>query len=214
MIAHPAPPARSRALLEQVRAPWLHYVDGAALTIRGARPQDLPAVALMHRRCSAKSLLDRYRTGGRAPAIIVLDRQVREPMSFVVTTEDGRVVASSRIGADGLHQFGSAEISMLVEDGWQRLGIGRALLRHCAAAAAFAGYRQLISYPGTTATSVQRLMASGRHDPADDRRAAPPAHGAVRPRQPRARHPRQRRGGGAGGAGAGLTCSHGTVSSP
>ena len=49
---------------------------------------------------------------------------------------------------------------MLVEDGWQRLGIGRALLRHSAAAAAFAGYRQLISYPGTTATSVQRLMST------------------------------------------------------
>ena len=48
---------------------------------------------------------------------------------------------------------------MLVEDQWQRLGVGRALLRHCAAVAALSGYRQLISYPGTTAGTVQRMMA-------------------------------------------------------
>ena len=160
MTAHTLPPARSRALLDQVRAPWLHYADGTALVVRGARPQDLPGVALMHGRCSAKSLLDRYRTGGRAPAIIVLDRQVREPLSFVVTTEDGRVVATARVAPDGLHAFGSAEISLLVEDGWQRLGIGRALLRHTAAVAATTGFRQLISYPGTTAAVVQRLVAA------------------------------------------------------
>lgn len=160
MTAHTLPPARPRTVLAQLRAPWLLYLDGAVLTVRGAGTHDLPGVALMHRRCSAKSLLDRYRTGGRAPAIIVLDRQVRDPLSFVVTTEDSRVVAVARVAADGLHAFGSAEISMLVEDGWQRLGVGRALLRHCAGAAALAGHRQLISYPGTTATTVQRLMSA------------------------------------------------------
>lgn len=152
--------AQNRAVLDQVRAPWLLYVDGSALTVRGARPQDLPGVALMHGRCSAKSLLDRYRTGGRAPAVIVLDRQVRDPLSFVVTSEHGRVVAVARVAPDGLHAFGSGELSMLVEDQWQRLGVGRALLRHCAAAAALTGARQLISYPGTTAGTVQRLMAT------------------------------------------------------
>jgi GNAT superfamily N-acetyltransferase len=150
----------ARGVLDQARAPWLLYVDGTPLTVRGARPQDLPAVALMHGRCSAKSLLDRYRTGGRAPAVIVLDRHVRDPLSFVVTAEDGRVVATARIAPDGLHNFGSGELSMLVEDQWQRLGVGRAVLRHCAAVATLVGYRQLISYPGTTAVAVQRLMAT------------------------------------------------------
>lgn len=154
------PLSRHRAVLEQVRGPWLLHADRTALTVRGALPQDLPGVALMHRRCSAKSLLDRYRTGGTAPAILVLDRQVREPLSFVVTTEDARTVAIARVAADGLHRFGSAEISVLVEDSWQRLGVGRALLRHCAAAAATTGYRQLISYPGTTASTVQRLVSA------------------------------------------------------
>jgi GNAT superfamily N-acetyltransferase len=142
------------------RAPWLLYVDRTALTVRGGRPQDLPGVALMHGRCSPKSLLDRYRAGGRAPAIIVLDRQIRDPLSFLVTTDHGRVVASARVAPDATHASGSAEIAVLVEDQWQGLGIGRALLRHCAAAAATAGFHQLIAYPGTTSAAVHRLMAT------------------------------------------------------
>jgi len=143
-----------------VRAPWLLYVDGTPLTVRGAQAHDLPGVALMHGRCSPKSLLDRYRTGGRPPAILVLDRQVRDPLSFVATTENGRVVALGHVVRDSIHTFSSAEMSLLVEDQWQGLGVGRALLRHCAAAAALSGYRQLISYPGTTAGAVQRMVAS------------------------------------------------------
>ena len=158
MTAHTMPRNVGGTGIDQIRAPWLLYLDGAALTVRGAVPQDLPAVARMHGRCSAKSLLDRYRTGGRPPAIIVLDRHVRDPLSFVVTTDDARVVALSRVAPDPDHSFGSAEIAMLVEDQWQRIGVGRALLRHTAAAAALTGYRQLISYPGTTSGTVQRLM--------------------------------------------------------
>src|SRR6478672_10293233 len=106
--------------IKQIRAPWMLYVYGTALTVRGAVPQDLPGVALMHGRCSAKSLLDRYRTGGRPPAILVLDRHVRDPLSFVVTTDNGRVVALARVAPDPAHAFGSAEIALLVEDQWQR----------------------------------------------------------------------------------------------
>jgi GNAT superfamily N-acetyltransferase len=157
MTAHR--PLSDGATVERVREPWMIYLHGTPLTVRGARPQDLPGVALMHRRCSPKSLLDRYRTGGRPPAIIVLDRQVRDPLSFVVTAEDGRVVATSRVVPDATHQVGSGEISMLVEDSWQALGLGRSLLRHTAAAASLARYRQLISYPGTTVSTIQRMMA-------------------------------------------------------
>ena len=159
MTARTMPPRlRSLVAVDHVREPWMLYVDGTILTVRGATPQDLPGVALMHGRCSAKSLLDRYRTGGRAPAIIILDRHVRDPLSFVVTCDDGRIVGMSRVAPDETHTIGSGEVSMLIEDSWQRLGIGRSLLRHTAAAAALSGYRQLISYPGTTAGVVQRLM--------------------------------------------------------
>ena len=134
------------------------YVDGTLLTVRGATPRDLPGVALMHSRCSAKSLLDRYRCGGRPPAILVLDGQMREPLSFVAIADDGRVVATARVARDPSHLV-AAEVALLVEDQWQRLGIGRALLRHCAAAAMLSGYRQLFAYPGTTASVVRQLMS-------------------------------------------------------
>jgi GNAT superfamily N-acetyltransferase len=160
MTAHRLPTGPDRATAETARAPWLLYLDGTALIVRGARLQDLPGVARMHARCSAKSLLDRYRIGGRAPAIIVLDRHLRDPLSFVVTAQDGRIVGLARIAPDAAHPFGSAEVSMLVEDNWQGLGVGRALLGHSAAAAALANYRQLIAYPGTTAAMIQRLMAA------------------------------------------------------
>jgi GNAT superfamily N-acetyltransferase len=136
----------------------MFYVDGTILTVRGATHQDLPGVALMHSRCSAKSLLDRYRAGGRPPAVLILDKHVREPLSFVVTADDGRTVAMSLVSPDGTHAVGSGEIAMIVEDDWQALGIGTALLRHTSAAALICGYRQLISYPGTTASTIQRLM--------------------------------------------------------
>src|SRR4051794_26504872 len=98
-----------------VREPWMLYVDGTVLTVRGAVPRDLPGVALMHARCSAKSLLDGYRNGGRSPAIAILERLVREPLSFVAVTEEGRVVALARISTDPAHGYGSAAAAMLVE---------------------------------------------------------------------------------------------------
>ena len=151
---------RTRTLVstDNVRAPWLLPADGIILTVRGATPQDLPGVAVMHSRCSAKTLLDRYRTGGRSPGVIILDRQLREALSYVASTEDGRVIATAQLSPDTDHPIGSAEIAILVEDEWQALGIGRSLLRHCAAAASLSGYRQLIAYPGTTAPVIQRLM--------------------------------------------------------
>jgi len=150
----------SRSNVANARAPWLIYADGTMLTVRGAAPQDLPGVAMMHKRCSAKTLLDRYRAGGRAPAVLILDSYLRQPLSFVARTEDGQVVALAQLSPDLDHTVGSVEIAILIEDEWQTLGIGRTLLRHAAAAAALAGYRQLIAYPGTTLPVIQRLMGT------------------------------------------------------
>jgi GNAT superfamily N-acetyltransferase len=140
------------------RQPWLLRVDSQSLLIRPSRSRDLAAVAAMHGRCSPQSLLDRYRSGGRPPAVLALDYQLRAPLSFIATTRDGQVVANAVAIPDEIHGAESAEVGILVEDAWQGLGIAREIMPHVAGAARVAGYTQLIAYPGTTVTSAQHLM--------------------------------------------------------
>lgn len=143
--------------------PITFVIDDEVLTVRPARSSDLPAVAMLHGRCSPRSLLDRYRAGGRAPSIAVLDHQLRQPLSFVVTSQSGRLVACATATPDPEHGLPSTVIGLLVEDACQGRGIGHALLRYAAACARRAGYRQLITYPGTRAEAVIHFMGAVGH---------------------------------------------------
>ena len=148
---------------ELVGEPWTLRVDGVELTVRPSSQHDLAGTAVMHRRCSARSMLGRYRLGGRPPAVLALDRQLRQPMSFVVALRQSGpgpapIIATASLATDARHDESSAEIALLVEDSWQRLGIGRELVRHLAGAAALAGYHDLVAYPGAAMAGVQRLM--------------------------------------------------------
>ena len=51
-----------------------------------------------------------------------------------------------------------AEIGVVVEDAWQGLGIGRALVRHLAAGAVLAGLRELVTPSQTSADVSTRLL--------------------------------------------------------
>lgn len=141
-----------------VRQPWQLRVGRRRLTVRPSTRHDLAAVVGMHRRCSARSLLDRYRFGGRPPAIAALDRALRQTYSVVAVTECGDVVAAGCLGHDGIHDKYCVEVGLLVEDAWQRMGIGTELICHLAGAAQVAGYHELIAYPATALPSAQRLM--------------------------------------------------------
>lgn len=145
-------------LADLARRPWLLRVDSWTLKIRPSAPSDLAAVAAMHRRCSARSLLERYRAGGRAPAVVALDALVRTPLTFLAETAEGDVVAVATAARDPRHSPHSAEVGMLVEDGWQRLGIGTELAGHLAGAARVAGFTEIVAYPGPETGPVQRLM--------------------------------------------------------
>ena len=87
--------ARHASLTGLVRQPWAVRVGRASVVIRGATPRDLAAVAAMHSRCSPQSLLNRYRAGGRRPAVAALEMQLREPLSFLAAQYDGTVVATA-----------------------------------------------------------------------------------------------------------------------
>jgi GNAT superfamily N-acetyltransferase len=154
---------RHASLTGLVRQPWAVRVGRTSVVIRGAGPRDLAQVAAMHGRCSAQSLLNRYRAGGRRPAVAALEMQLRHALSFVACTYDGAVVATAVAAADSLHGQDAAEVGLLVEDPWQAQGLGRELMSHMAGAALVCGYAEMIGYPATSVAAVQRLMIDVGH---------------------------------------------------
>jgi len=132
----PAEFARARALLalDHEFAAWvraqrsvLRMDSGLVLTVRQAAAADVPAMVAMHGRCSARSRRSRYLSGGNVPSSTDLRRMVhrRHGRTLVAEHPDGSVVATANLMRDG----DSAEAALLVEDSWQRKGIGTVLLR-------------------------------------------------------------------------------------
>ncbi len=155
--------ARHASLATMVRQPWALRTGRASVVIRGATPRDLAAVAAMHGRCSPRSMLTRYRAGGRKPAVAALERQLREPLAFVAAGYDGTVLAMAVAAADANHGRACAEVGVLVEDAWQGTGLGRELMSHVSGAALVCGYHEIIGYPATSVIPVQRLMIDIGH---------------------------------------------------
>lgn len=157
---HRAEPERIEAtdLLALARRPWTMRVRENPLLVRTSSARDIAGVAQMHHRCSPRSLLDRYRAGGRPPAVAALDWALRNPLSFVVIRPEGHVVATASIARDPDHGYTCARAELLVEDAWQRLGIGGELMSHVAGVAHAAGFTELVAYPATAVLPAQRLM--------------------------------------------------------
>jgi GNAT superfamily N-acetyltransferase len=145
-------------LVELARAPWTLRVGKTAMVVRPSSARDLSAVARMHTRCSPRSLLDRYRVGGRPPAVAALDHDLRGPYSVVVTLADGAIIAHASLARDRAHTALCATFGLLVQDSWQRRGLGAELTTHLAGVGYAAGFNELIVYPATAVTAAQRLM--------------------------------------------------------
>jgi N-acetylglutamate synthase-like GNAT family acetyltransferase len=154
---------RHAALIPLIRQPWMLRVDSTNMLIRGATPRDLAAVATLHARCSPQSLLDRYRLGGKAPAIAGVEQMLRRPLTFVAVTSNGDVLATATATVDACHTRESADVAVLVEDKWQDKGVGRELVTQLAAAALVCGYTELIGYTATSPIAAQRLMLEVGH---------------------------------------------------
>ncbi|MEV7926619.1 MULTISPECIES: GNAT family N-acetyltransferase [unclassified Kitasatospora] len=161
--ARPHPPVdRPRAVTDPDReAPSrLTLADGTALTLRPAGPADRAAALAMHLRCSPASLRLRYhgpvRDAGR-----YLDHllDARHGHSLAATAADGRIVALGHLMWDD----DEAELAVLVEDAWQRRGLGPALLRQLSAAARAAGVTTVyaVTHASNTGliTAMRRLAA-------------------------------------------------------
>jgi GNAT superfamily N-acetyltransferase len=156
--------ARARALLEldarlgvrtsagrdtQVRP------ESGAITIRQAGPGDHKAALAMHDRCSPATLAARYHgpvhEADRYLAHLLSPRFGR---SLAVETASGRLVALGHLLWDGDEN----EVALLVEDEWQRRGIGSALLRQLVELAAEAARESVYAVTQSTNTGMVATM--------------------------------------------------------
>ncbi|MEV8019788.1 GNAT family N-acetyltransferase [Streptomyces sp. NPDC086554] len=126
--------ARARALVELdtrlgPRIPRsqdvLTLAEGNSITVRRADTADVEAAKAMHDRCSRRTLSMRYHGPVRDA-----DRYLNHLLSprfgrtLAVQTASGRIVGIGHLLWDG----DETEIALLVEDEWQRRGIGTELL--------------------------------------------------------------------------------------
>ncbi|WEV24019.1 GNAT family N-acetyltransferase [Streptomyces sp. 71268] len=127
--------ARARALIELdsrlgPRVPPSQDVvtlpEGNEITVRRADLGDLEAARALHDRCSPATLAMRYH-GPVADADRYLEHLLspRYGRTLAVQTASGRLVALGHLLWDGEE----TEVALLVEDAWQRRGIGARLLR-------------------------------------------------------------------------------------
>ncbi|MFD5200789.1 GNAT family N-acetyltransferase [Streptomyces sp. NPDC058375] len=137
--------ARARALVELdarlgPRLPRSEDVltlpEGNEITVRRADRSDLAAARAMHDRCSQETLGLRYH-GPVADAGRYLDHLLspRFGRTLAVQTASGKLVALGHLLWDG----DETEVALLVEDDWQRRGIGSELLGRLVALAEEAG---------------------------------------------------------------------------
>ncbi|TWG01629.1 acetyltransferase (GNAT) family protein [Streptomyces brevispora] len=156
--------ARARALVELdarlgPRVPRSEHVltlpEGNAITVRRADRTDLEAARAMHDRCSEQTLRLRYH-GPVQDADRYLDHLLspRFGRTLAVQTASGRLVALGHLLWDG----DETEVALLVEDDWQRRGIGSELLARLVALAVEADCESVYAVTQASNTGMVATM--------------------------------------------------------
>ncbi|GGT42349.1 hypothetical protein GCM10014713_40070 [Streptomyces purpureus] len=156
--------ARARALVELdarlgPRVPRSQDVltlpEGNEITVRRADQSDLTAAVAMHDRCSERTLGLRYH-GPVADADRYLNHLLspRFGRTLAVQTASGRLVALGHLLWDG----DETEVALLVEDDWQRRGIGSELLGRLVSLAVEAGCASVYAVTQASNTGMVAAM--------------------------------------------------------
>ncbi|GKQ41749.1 hypothetical protein ALMP_82620 [Streptomyces sp. A012304] len=156
--------ARARALVELdarlgPRVPdgqdVLTLPEGNDITVRRADTGDLEAAKAMHERCSARTLGMRYHGPvGDADRYLNHLLSPRYGRTLAVQTRSGRIVGLGHLLWDG----DETEVALLVEDQWQRRGIGGELLRRLVAMAVEAGCASVYAVTQSSNTGMVAAM--------------------------------------------------------
>ncbi|MFI7412784.1 GNAT family N-acetyltransferase [Streptomyces sp. NPDC049627] len=156
--------ARARALVELdarlgSRVPRSQDVltlpEGKDITVRRADTGDLVAAKEMHERCSAGTLRMRYHGPvGDADRYLNHLLSPRFGRTLAVQTASGRVVGLGHLLWDG----DETEVALLVEDAWQRRGVGSELLRRLVGMAVEAGCESVYAVTQSSNTGMVAAM--------------------------------------------------------
>ncbi|WP_435847949.1 GNAT family N-acetyltransferase [Streptomyces griseoluteus] len=156
--------ARARALVELdsrlgPRIPRAHDVltlpEGNAITVRRVDTGDLDAARAMHERCSDRTLDLRYHGPVRDA-----DRYLNHLLSprfgrtLAAQTASGRMVGLGHLLWDGEE----TEVALLVEDDWQRRGVGTELLERLVRMAVEAGCASVYAVTRSANTGMVAAM--------------------------------------------------------
>ncbi|MFI5663825.1 GNAT family N-acetyltransferase [Streptomyces sp. NPDC051684] len=156
--------ARARALVELdsrlgPRVPGAQDVltlpEGNDITVRRAAIGDLTLSKAMHERCSQATLGSRYH-GPVADADRYLNHLLspRFGRTLAAQTASGRIVALGHLLWDG----DETEVALLVEDDWQRRGIGAELLDRLVSMAVEAGCASVYAVTRSANTGMVAAM--------------------------------------------------------
>ncbi|MGW7267977.1 GNAT family N-acetyltransferase [Streptomyces sp. NPDC054842] len=156
--------ARARALVELdarlgPRIPRgldvLTLPEGNAITVRRADAADHEAAKAMHERCSPRTLSMRYHGPvGDADRYLNHLLSPRFGRTLAVQTASGRIVGLGHLLWDG----DETEVALLVEDEWQRRGIGGELLGRLVAMAVEAGCESVYAVTQASNTGMVAAM--------------------------------------------------------
>ncbi|MBL1100632.1 GNAT family N-acetyltransferase [Streptomyces coffeae] len=158
--------ARARALVEldarlgprvPHRSDVLTLPEGNEITVRRADTGDLPAARAMHGRCSSATLGLRYHGPiGDADRYLNHLLSPRFGRTLAAYTASGRLVALGHLLWDG----DETEVALIVEDDWQRRGVGGRLLRRLIAMAAETGCESVYAVTQSANTGMVAAMRS------------------------------------------------------
>jgi methylglyoxal synthase/RimJ/RimL family protein N-acetyltransferase len=132
--------------------------DGAEVTLRPARMDDLAAVVALHARCSMTTRLRRYQSSTRAPGENALGRLLTPSAGHTLVVEDGagRVVAMASLhGGDE-----TAELALLIEDAWQNRRLGTVLARRIVAMGQADGVTRVRAVVHASNTAMIRIVTA------------------------------------------------------
>ncbi|SFD09351.1 Acetyltransferase (GNAT) family protein [Streptomyces aidingensis] len=127
------------------------------LVLRQAGPGDARAARAMHERCSPSTLNRRYHGPvGDADRYLGHLLDPRHGRTLAAESPGGEIVALGHVLWDG----DDTEIALLVEDAWQRRGVGMALLRRLLVLAREAGCDSVYAVTQSGNTGMRAAMRS------------------------------------------------------